>query len=180
VACYGYVARRGGQVVASGWGVNAQGPQATSNVAEYAAAIYALRALLDPGLSSRAVEMRSDSQLLVNQMRGIFAVRSLRIAGLHRELQQLARRFPHLQWRWAPREENTEADALSRRAYAEAVLAEKAQGLQVELLEGGALRVQSSTGSGWYRVTLDPQGCECPVFRGGMRPCCKHIVAARQ
>jgi ribonuclease HI len=167
VACYGYLARRGGQVVASGWGVNAQGPQATSNVAEYAAAI-------------KAVEMRSDSQLLVNQMRGIFAVRSLRIAGLHRELQQLARRFPHLQWRWAPREENTEADALSRRAYAEAVLAEKAQGLQVELLEGGALRVQSSAGSGWYRVTLDPQGCECPVFRGGMRPCCKHMVAARQ
>jgi ribonuclease HI len=128
VACYGYVARRGDQVIASGWGVVARGPQATNNVAEYAAAIYALRALLDLGLSSDPVEVRSDSELLVNQMRGIYAVRSPRIASLHGELQRLARRFREIRWRWVPREENTEADALSRRAYAEAVLAEKAKG----------------------------------------------------
>jgi hypothetical protein len=123
--------------------------------------------------------MRSDSQLLVNQMRGIFAVRSLRIAGLHRELQQLARRFPHLQWHWAPREENTEADALSRRACADAVLAEKAKGATVEALVGGTLRVQSTTGRGWYRVQDDPEEGGSPAFRRGLRSF-KHIVAARQ
>jgi len=53
------------------------------------------------------------------------------------------------------------------------------KGLQVELLEGGALRVQSSTGRGWYRVQDDPEEGGSPAFRRGLRSF-KHIVAARQ
>lgn len=179
IACYGFVIYREGEAIARGYGEACRGPEATNNVAEYSAAIAALARLIAMGLTEEAVEVRSDSQLLVRQMQGEYAVRSRRIAALHGNLRRLAARFRQLRWRWVPREENREADALSRRAYAEAVLLEKAHDLQVEMLQDGTLRVQSSSGRGWYHVVLQPESCECPAFQHGRRPC-KHIVAARQ
>ncbi len=177
IACYGFVIYREGEAIAQEYGEACRGPEATNNVAEYSAAIAALARLIAMGLTEEAVEVRSDSQLLVRQMQGAYAVRSQRIAGLHGELRRLAVRFRQLRWRWVPREENREADALSRRAYAEAVSKGRARGLTVERLADGAYRVASSRGEGWYRVTLAPEECECPAFSRGLRPC-KHVLAA--
>lgn len=177
IACYGFVIYREGEAIAQGYGEVCRGPEATNNVAEYSAAIAALTRLVDLGLTEEAVEVRSDSQLLVRQMQGEYAVRNRRIAALHGKLRRLAARFRRLRWRWVPREENWEADALSRRAYAEAVSKERARGLAVELLPDGAYQVASSRGKGWYRVTLAPEECECLAFSRGLRPC-KHVLAA--
>jgi ribonuclease HI len=66
VAC-GFVARRGDEKIAQGWGVVCRGENATSNVAGYAAAQAALERPLELGLEKELVEVRSDSQLLVRQ-----------------------------------------------------------------------------------------------------------------
>jgi ribonuclease HI len=128
IACYGFVIYRESEAIAQGYGEVCRGPEATNNVAEYSAAIAALTRLIAMGLTEEAVEVRSDSQLLVQQMQGKYAVRSRRIAALHGKLRRLAACFRQVRWRWVPREENREADALSRRAYAEAVSKERAQG----------------------------------------------------
>jgi ribonuclease HI len=183
VGCYGFVVVRDGRTVMRGRGVAGSGRGMTNNVAEYSAAIAALTRLLEEGVhdSPDGVEVRSDSQLLVRQMQGVYAVRSPRIRQLHGELRALTGCFPSVSWKWIPRRLNEEADNLSRQAYAEHLAQaarERAAGLRVEPLQGGRWRVLSSRGHRWYTVTLDPDSCTCPAFERGARPC-KHIVAAR-
>ena len=64
-----------------------------------------------------AIEVRGDSALVMNQMSGKWKFRK----GLYREKYQEAMRlraqFTDLRFRWIPREQNAEADALSREAY---------------------------------------------------------------
>jgi len=180
IGCYGFVVIRAGETIMRGRGIAGSGPGMTNNVAEYSAAIAALKRLSKEGVSE-PVEIRSDSQLLVRQMQGVYAVRSPHIRKLHRELQALTGRFPSVSWKWVPRHLNEQADTLSREAYAEHLAqtaCERAAGLRVEPLEKSRWRVLSSRGHTWYTVTLDPDSCTCPAFERGARPC-KHIVAAR-
>ena len=90
----------------------------SSNVAEYAALCEALGFLLTNKHQDSIIEVRSDSTLVVNQMSGKWKSRK----GLYREKYleavRLCARFPKLRFRWIPREENEEADGLSREAYA--------------------------------------------------------------
>jgi ribonuclease HI len=101
----------------------AQGAGATSNVAEYAGAIAGLRALLDLE-DLEAAEVRGDSQLVVRHLTGEWYCRAANLVPLHREALDLARRLEAggcaVTLRWIPREENAEADELSKQAYAEA------------------------------------------------------------
>ncbi|MGB9848892.1 MAG: ribonuclease HI [Moorellaceae bacterium] len=119
-ACYGWVAYQDGKKLGEGCGVVCSGPGATNNVAEYTAVIRALEWLLGQGLYDEDVEVRSDSQLCMFQLNGAYAVRSPRILPLYEETVSLARKFRRVKFRWVPREQNEEADALSRRAYASA------------------------------------------------------------
>jgi ribonuclease HI len=121
IGTYGFVVRRGGTVLFEGMGTVGEG--ATNNVAEYTAAIQALKTLLSTGLSYATVEIRSDSELLVNQLRGDYGVYSERILPLYQEALRLLRQFEEkgvrVRIRWVPREENRRADALARKAYEE-------------------------------------------------------------
>ena len=84
---------------------------ATCNEAEYAALIYALELLYrDP---PREVHFFSDSEIVVNQMRGRFAVRSPALKRLHRRACALLRAFPHVTFTHIPRQWNCLADALA-------------------------------------------------------------------
>lgn len=184
IACYGWIARRDGSVLSEGWGVVARGPEATNNVAEYHALIEALEWLLAAGHEGEPVEIRSDSQLVVRQLSGEYAVRSGRIRPLYKRARRLLSRFRDIRLRWVPREENEEADLLSRRAYAEALVAERMERavfLEADFLAGSRYRVRSGSGDGWYEVDLAVPSCSCLDFarhRGlpGFR--CKHILAA--
>jgi len=117
VACYGYVVYRDGERVAEGCGV-ADHPSPSNNVAEYWACIKALERLAEMGLGrGEEVVVRSDSQLLVRQLSGRYAVRAPRIRPLFERASSLAKSLGRVRFEWVPREENEEADRLSRVAY---------------------------------------------------------------
>lgn len=91
----------------------------TNNVAEYVAAIRALEWLRERGFRGPVVAI-GDSQLVVRQMQGEYAVRAEHLSAYHERLGQLAREFASVEWRWIARSENARADALSKQALAEA------------------------------------------------------------
>jgi len=83
---------------------------ATVAVAEYRALVAGLHAAADHGLA--AVEVRTDSRLVVAQMTGRAPVRSRAVAPLHAEVRDLAMRIGTVAYRWVPAEQNGAADAL--------------------------------------------------------------------
>jgi len=120
VACYGYAIYRDGVKLAEGCGV-IDHPSPSNNVAEYTACIKALEKLVELGLNCEEVVVRSDSQLLINQLNGFYSVRAERVIPLYERAAELAEKFRRIRFEWVPREENAEADGLSRKAYSEHV-----------------------------------------------------------
>jgi ribonuclease HI len=90
----------------------------TNNAAEYEGLLAALRYLLDRGV--RRAQIRSDSELLVRQMTGLYRVRHPRLQPLHAEAQALAARFERLRFEHVPRAANAAADRLANLAMDEA------------------------------------------------------------
>ena len=86
----------------------------TNNVAEY----YALLAALDyaVGHGIKRLRIRSDSELLVQQMKGRFKVKSPDLKPLHERASKLARQFEYFVIEHVPREMNRDADALANEA----------------------------------------------------------------
>jgi probable phosphoglycerate mutase len=90
----------------------------TNNVAEYQALLAALRWAADHG--HPVVHVRSDSLLLVKQMRGEFRVKNAGLRPLHREACGLMAQLGCVTFEHIPRELNTEADRLANQAMDEA------------------------------------------------------------
>jgi len=88
--------------------------RATSNVAEYKAAIFALEEA--KRLGARRVTLRADSELLVRQVRGEYRVRNAALARLYAELMAALKSFDEVKIEQVPREENTIADSLATAA----------------------------------------------------------------
>jgi len=86
----------------------------TNNVAEYQALLLALREALRMGV--KELEVCSDSQLLVRQMQGHYAVRSSRLKELHRRAKEMVDRLEAFRISHVPREENRLADQLANQA----------------------------------------------------------------
>lgn len=86
----------------------------TNNEAEYRAMIWALERLRQRRPSE--VHIFSDSEVMVNQMRGRFAVHSASLRSLHRQACDLARSIPLVTYTHIPRELNGLADALAAEA----------------------------------------------------------------
>ena len=87
---------------------------ATNNVAEYSALVHALERAAGLGVSDLTV--KSDSELLVKQMKGIYRVSNPVLAQLHAEARNLAARFGNVKFQHVRREENSEADELCNKA----------------------------------------------------------------
>jgi ribonuclease HI len=74
----------------------------TNNEAEYKALLGALqelqRMLADKGLrpADVEIEVRGDSRLVLEQLRGTWRVKNLRLAGLHRRAAELLEGFAHV------------------------------------------------------------------------------------
>ncbi len=88
--------------------------RATNNVAEYAALLAALERVAD--FPPRPVEVRSDAELLVRQLTGVYRVRARHLLPLWRRARELVATLPEVTIRHVPREENREADALANEA----------------------------------------------------------------
>jgi ribonuclease HI len=85
--------------------------ETTNNVAEYTAAIMGLERARELGATD--VVLRSDSQLLINQITGLYRVRTPHLQPLHRRVLQLAGGFDRIRFEHVPRARNAEADRLA-------------------------------------------------------------------
>lgn len=94
--------------------------EGTNNNAEYIAAITALKKMkiyFGKKLAKEIkAELRSDSELLVKQMKGEYKILNPEIQKLFLELWNLKIDFPNLQIRKIPRSSNVQADKLVNQA----------------------------------------------------------------
>ena len=93
---------------------------ATNNVAEYSALILGLEEAQRRG--AKAIDVRMDSLLVVQQMRGLWRIKHPGLTPLALRAGALLASFPEREIRHVPREENGAADALSNRAIDEGVI----------------------------------------------------------
>ena len=87
---------------------------ATNNVAEYRALVAGLEKAAELELDE--VEVVSDSELLVKQMRGEYRVKNAALAVLKEDADRLAYRIGRVTYRAVRREHNTLADSLVNEA----------------------------------------------------------------
>jgi ribonuclease HI len=117
-ATFGYLIRdESANVLARKSGIVGEGRAMSNNVAEYAALCEALEFLLKKHHESTVIEVRSDSALVVNQMREKWKFRRGLYGDKYQKAKSLRDKFANLTFRWVPREHNEEADGLSREAY---------------------------------------------------------------
>ena len=115
----------------AGWGVVVQSPageiiaelfgalpHATNNVAEYGGLLAALDWCRDHGATT--VHVRSDSLLLVQQMRGIYKVKHEGLKPLHGRARLVAHEIGKVTFEHVRREANKAADKLANQAMDEA------------------------------------------------------------
>lgn len=88
----------------------------TNNEAEYQAIIFALKKLKQllgkEKLKKVIVEIRSDSELVIRQLKGEYKVEEKNLQLLFMEIWNLKFDFPQLNFKIIPREENQRADQL--------------------------------------------------------------------
>lgn len=148
IPCYAFIVKKDGKTIHSSHGLAGKpnSHEATNSVAEYVALIKALEWLKENHYSSvpegeissplfatakRAqnpslqdkITIRGDSSLVVKQVTGKFKVRTPHIRPLHKKAMTLMAQFRNLSITWIPRENNSEADRLSYKAYKEARMA---------------------------------------------------------
>lgn len=115
-ACgWGFVVYQDGVKLHEAAGALAADPKNSNNVGEYLAVFMALRWLKDNGHAGDHVRMHGDSLLTVNQLSGRWKAKG----GAYLDVYQATRRqldhFADIAFNWIPREQNAEADALSKR-----------------------------------------------------------------
>ncbi len=86
----------------------------TNNVAEYRGAMAAVEAALDHGATS--LELRLDSDLIVQQLKGRYRVRNQKLKPLYEQLCGLIERLDQFEPTHVKREFNRRADALANEA----------------------------------------------------------------
>ena len=89
-------------------------PHATNNVAEYHGLLAALEWAVAHG--AKIFEVKSDSLLLVQQMRGVYKVKNEGLKPLHGRARLLAERIGRVTYEHVPRERNRDADRLANLA----------------------------------------------------------------
>ncbi|MBC8233971.1 reverse transcriptase-like protein [bacterium] len=147
----------------------------TNNIAEYTAVIRALEAAQSKWPQEKII-IRSDSELVVNQVNGSWNINQQYLADLCKQVKKSGK---DTEWQllWVSRKENL-AHKLSMRGLYEEKIKARASGLAVRKSSPGIYKVESASGHGMYDVTLAPDSCTCLFFQ--KRKCvCKHIFAAR-
>ena len=87
---------------------------ATNNIAEYTSLLKALELALE--LGAREAEVYMDSELVVRQMKGQYKVKNEGLKPLYKRAHKLSSKFKEFSISHVPREENKEADRLSKKA----------------------------------------------------------------
>ena len=115
VAAYGYLVYRNSELIHKGFGGVGEGKGMTNNVAEYEGMLAAAQWIVDEEIEEEIV-IKGDSQLVIKQMKGEYRVNSATSKKYVPEIKKLLQ-AKRVNFVWIPREENEEADKLSRVAY---------------------------------------------------------------
>lgn len=94
--------------------------KSTNNVAEYRALIRALEETKKYNPASAIFHL--DSELLINQINGIYRTRDKDLIPLLQKVRKLSNKFPQIKFQYIPREKNKRADKLANLAINLAVL----------------------------------------------------------
>jgi ribonuclease HI len=118
IATYAYIIKEtSGKKLEEGFGLAARpfSEQSTNNVAEYAGVVCGLK----EGLKySKDATVLGDSALVIKQLKKEYKIRSKKLLPYYEAANNLIAKYSSLEFKWIPREENEEADSLTRRAYA--------------------------------------------------------------
>jgi len=116
IATYGYYIKTDHNNI-EGFGLAAEpwSSDATNNVAEYTGLLCLLTKLRE--LKIEEVLIYGDSQLVINQLNGIYKIKSHRLVKLFDQINQVIKTFKRIEIKWIPREMNKKADHLTRVAY---------------------------------------------------------------
>ena len=90
---------------------------ATNNEAEYRALILAMEHCIENEIKHGL--FHTDSQLMANQINGIYRIKNERMAALARRVNELIREFDTFNLSYVPREQNKRADKLANQALAD-------------------------------------------------------------
>jgi ribonuclease HI len=86
--------------------------RATNNEAEYTGLILGLQKALEHRVET--IKIEGDSMLVVNQVQGLWRVKEPRLVKLHAHAVQLFNQFKQKSITYIPREQNQDADTLSK------------------------------------------------------------------
>ena len=86
----------------------------TNNQAEYEAILKGLQLLQE--VKAKSVEIFQDSQLVINQLIGLYKCKCDSLKGYHDECRKLLEEFPLTSLQHIPRAQNQEANQLSQNA----------------------------------------------------------------
>lgn len=110
-AAVGIVIQENGKVVKK---ISKSIGEATNNIAEYTALIYALKEAI--ALKAQQLKIYTDSELLYYQLTGTYQIKNENLKSLLDEAQALGKKFKHIEMKRIPREQNQEADKLATQA----------------------------------------------------------------
>ncbi len=96
------------------WKVSKAKGIGTNNEAEYMGLIAGLEEAARQGATS--IHVRGDSQLVLRQLEGKYAVRAANLKPFYEEAKGLLKQFDTVRLTWVRREQNAEADAAARDA----------------------------------------------------------------
>ena len=108
-----------GIVIISPWGASFEfafptKPMMTNNQAEYEAILKGLQLLHE--VMAEAIEVFRDSQLIINQLIGLYECKGDTLRGYYDECQRLLKEFPYVSLQHIPRAQNQEANHLAQSA----------------------------------------------------------------
>ena len=122
-ASYGWLLKKDGKEIKSGHGVIGSGEGMTNNVAEYSGLIYGLEEFLKLNLQEKLL-IKGDSNMVINMISGKWGWNKKKskwqphekLPHLKELLNQALSLLKKIEYEveWIPREENKEADALSK------------------------------------------------------------------
>jgi ribonuclease HI len=118
-ASYGFVVYRGKSSLIREYGYLGHGPKMSNNVAEYTALYEALSYLQAMKITTEPILARGDSKLVIEQMSGRWASHGGLYVPYMEATKTLAKIFNDIMYEWIPREQNSEADELSKRVLTE-------------------------------------------------------------
>lgn len=148
---------------------------ATNNEAEYRALIALVKKLLEERI--KEVIIMGDSQLVVNQVNGMWRVNQPHLQRLYEEVCELLSGIPNWELKWVSRKKNTIADKLSKMAV------NSTYNSQPREFHGKIEKVTDSIylafGTKVYAVDLENNACTCPAFVNKRTRPCKHLLAVR-